>query len=156
MTLFKRWINRSWDAKWPGSGFTATVGVWVVTVHGGFCLQNQPSSEEHQALPLTSSPYHLPHLISSFLVQSSDQNIKYWWGSGRKQGCVIWEGKDSGDSEKTIVLLSRDIIQPGLADLPIFKMMSEIITDIGGEISYTYMISPSVLVKAMNSRVSAF
>ena len=67
-----------------------------------------------------------------------------------------WAGKDSGDSEKTIVLLSRDIIEPVLADLPIFKMMSEIVTDIGGEISYTYMISPSVLVKTMNSRVSAF
>lgn len=67
-----------------------------------------------------------------------------------------WAGKDSGDSEKTIVLLSRDIIEPVLTDLPIFKMMSEIITDIGGEISYTYMISPNALVKAMNSRVSAF
>ena len=77
-------------------------------------------------------------------------------GSGRKQRCLNWAGMESGDSEKTVVLLSRDIRELVLPDLPIFKMMSEIITDIGSEISYTYMISPRALVKGMNSRVSAF
>ena len=42
-------------------------------------------------------------------------------GSGRKQRCLNWAGMDSGDSEKTVVLLSRDIIEPVLADLQFLK-----------------------------------
>lgn len=37
-----------------------------------------------------------------------------------------WAGMDSGDSEKTIVLLSGGIIGPVMADLPIFEMMAKI------------------------------
>ena len=140
MTLFERWINRLWDAKWPGSGFKAPVGFELILFMmasicrislqlslpmaltlswGGRChyphfpdgkieagevtlfprvhngknggFRFKASSEEHQALPSTSAPYHLPHLIGSFLVQSSDQNLKYWWDQAGNRDA--WTGQ---------------------------------------------------------------
>lgn len=72
-------------------------------------------------LPLTTSPYD-----RSFPTAVQWPKPQILMGSGRKQRCMNWAGMDSGDSEKTIVLLSGGIIGPVMADLPIFEMMAKI------------------------------
>ena len=72
-------------------------------------------------LPLTTSPSD-----RSFPTAVQRPKPQILTGSGRKQRCMNWAGMDSGDSEKTIVLLSGGIIGPVMADLPIFEMMGKI------------------------------